>query len=324
MRARRAVITAAGRGTRQFPATRSIQKELLPIVDRDGITRPTLQVIIAECLEAGIEEVCIVVGKDGSGPFREHFRGLTEEERGVFASKPWAIKEGERLAEMERRITYVEQPSPEGFGHAVYQAKDFVGKEPFLLLLGDHVYTSPPNTPSCIAQLLDIAAEEGGSVTSVRLDPESAVSVTGVVKCQPRRSNLSADAPGQVYDIQALKEKPTPQEAKDFATPGVPEGWYLCHFGLHLFTPDIFTALGSLINSNTRVKNEFQLTSGQELLLAMSLKGDAPPYRAAYLQGLRWDTGMPDVYLETLIAYAQRGPFAGHLSAMFGVKNAED
>ena len=148
MRARKAVITAAGRGTRQFPATRSIQKELLPIVDRDGITRPTLQVIIADCLAAGIEEVCIVVSRDGSGPFREHFRALSDDERRVFASKPWAIAEGERLAEMERRITYVEQPSPEGFGHAVYQATDFVGDEPFLLLLGDLGYTNPPDTPT--------------------------------------------------------------------------------------------------------------------------------------------------------------------------------
>ncbi len=324
MRARKAVITAAGRGTRQFPATRSIQKELLPIVDRDGITRPTLQVIVADCLAAGIEEVCIVVGKDGSGPFREHFRALTSEERGAFASKPWAIEEGERLAEMERRITYVEQPSPEGFGHAVYQAKDFVRDEPFLLLLGDHVYTSPAGLPTCIAQLLDIGAEEGGSVTSVRLDPESGVSVTGIVKCEARKPDLLPDAPGQVYTIHALKEKPTPQEAKDFATPGVPTGWYLCHFGLHLFTPEIFTCLGRLIETNSQVKNEFQLTSGQELLLAMSQKGEAPSYRAAYLNGLRWDTGMPDVYLETLLAYAQRGPFAGHLAEMFGVKPATD
>ena len=93
-----------------------------------------------------------------------------------------------------------------------------------------------------MAQILDVGAEYGGSVTSVRLDPESAVSVTGVVKCHPQKRDTGAFSPGQVYDILALKEKPSPAEAKAYATPGVPEGFYLCHFGLHLFTPDIFAS----------------------------------------------------------------------------------
>jgi UTP--glucose-1-phosphate uridylyltransferase len=324
MRARKAVITAAGRGTRQFPATRSIQKELLPLVDKDGITKPTIQILVEDCLRAGIEEVCIVVEKSGQPPFLNHFRPLTDDERTVFASKPWAVEEGVRLTEMSRRITYVEQPSPEGFGHAVYQAKDFVGSEPFLLLLGDHVYTTPAGTPSCIQQILDIAAEENSSITSVRLEPESSVSVTGVVKCKPRRYGIGEAAPGQTYDILALKEKPSTEEVKALATEGIPARHYLCHFGLHLFTPEIFDALGHLIATDTRVKNEFQLTSGQELLLQKSLAGEAPPYRAAYLQGTRWDIGMPDVYLETLIAYAQRGPYFAHLQGLFGLRVAQD
>src|SRR5919205_1154672 len=98
MRARKAVITAAGRGKPMFPATRTAQKKKPPL----------------------------------GGP-----------------------EEGVRLTEMARRITYVEQPSPKGFGHAVYQAKDFVGNEPFVLLLGDHVYTNPAGASSCIAQMLD-------------------------------------------------------------------------------------------------------------------------------------------------------------------------
>lgn len=310
MRAKKAVITAAGRGTRMFPATRSIQKELLPIVDRDGLAKPTIQIIVEECLAAGIEDVCIVVEKDGQGAFREHFRGFTEAERRVFSSKPELFATGESLGYIAEHIHYVEQPTPEGFGHAVYQAKEFVGKEPFLLLLGDHVYTVPEGEKSCVAQILDAGAEFGGSVTSVRLDPENAVSVTGVVKCQARKKDIAADAPGQVYDILALKEKPTPTEAKALATSGVPQGYYLCHFGLHLFTSDIFDCLGHLIETNTRVKNEFQLTSGQELLLQGSLKGEYAPYRAAYLNGSRWDIGMPDVYLETLVAYGKIGPFA--------------
>ena len=293
-----------------FPATRSIQKELLPLVDTDGLTKPTLQIIIESCFAAGIEEVCVVVEKAGQRPFRDHFRALTGDEQSVFSSKPWAMKAAETLAHIASHIHYVEQPSPEGFGHAVYQAKDFVGDEPFLLLLGDHVYTSPKDTPSVIAQLLDLAAEEGGSVTSVRLDPESAVGVTGVVKCVPRRHNLAADAAGQTYDILDLKEKPSIEAVQNLKTPGIPEGFYLCHFGLHLFTPDIFSCLGELIAGDVRVKNEFQLTSGQELLLQKSLRGDAPPYRAAFLNGDRWDIGVPDGYLETLVTYGMHSAFA--------------
>ena len=291
-------------------------------MDRDGVTKPTVQVIVEECLASGIQEVCIVVEKNGQGPFREHFRALDNAERRVFASKPWALEQADRIADMAARIHYVEQPSPEGFGHAVFQAKDWVGDQPFLLLLGDHVYTTPDGVSPCIHQILDIGEREGGSVTSVLLEPESAVGATGVVKCAPRIASLASDAPGQVYDILALKEKPTTDEARALTTTGIAPGWYLAHFGLHLFTAAIFDCLGELIEKNIRVKGEFQLTSGQELLLERSLRGAAPAYHAAFLNGKRWDTGKPDVYLETLIALAQRGPFAEHLTAEFGLRPA--
>jgi UTP--glucose-1-phosphate uridylyltransferase len=149
-------------------------------------------------------------------------------------------------------------------------------------------------------------------VTSVRLDPEKEVSVTGVVKGAARDPNLRADEPGQTYDILALKEKPTPDEARAaLTTPGVPPGFYLCHFGLHLFAPAIFECLGELIATNTRVKNEIQLTSAQELLRQRS------PYLAAYLNGTRWDTGVPNGYAETQMALSLAGPYADDLRRRF-------
>ena len=84
---RKAVITAAGRGTRQFPATRSIQKELLPLVDRDGVTKPTIQIIVEECLASGVEDICIVVGPGGAEPFKNHFSRLPDAERRIFKNK---------------------------------------------------------------------------------------------------------------------------------------------------------------------------------------------------------------------------------------------
>jgi UTP--glucose-1-phosphate uridylyltransferase len=325
MRATKAVITAAGRGTRQFPATRSIQKELLPLVDRDGVTKPTIQILVEQALAAGIEEICIVVSPGGETAFTAHFSATSPDQPGTVSDSGDAIRrQSERLADMAARITYVEQPSPEGFGHAVYQARSFVGGDPFLLLLGDHIYTWPAGVSSPMAQLLGIAADTGGSVTSVRLDPEEAVNVTGVVKCRPLLPNLPADAPGQIFDILALKEKPTPAEAKALTTPGVPDGYYLCHFGLHLFTADIFECLAELIATDRRVRNEIQLTSAQELLLARAQRGSAPPYRAAFLDGARWDTGVPHGYLEALLALAQRGPYAVALHDTFGLLPAPD
>jgi UTP--glucose-1-phosphate uridylyltransferase len=296
-----------------FPATRAIQKELLPLVDTDGLVKPTLQVIVEECVASGIEAICVVVEKGGGGAFREHFRAFHADDERVFAGKPVLRDAGRSVAALAERITYAEQPSPEGFGHAVYQAKDFVGDEPFVLLLGDHVYETPVGVPRCVAQMLDAGAATGGSVTSVRLEPESGVGVTGIVQGRPLDPTRAAEAPGQIYEIVALREKPTVAEAQALATPGLPEGFYLGHFGIHLFTPEIFDCLGTLIAEDRRVKNEIQLTSGQELLLARAQDGSAPAYRALRLDGTRLDIGLPDEYLKTLIALGRRGPYASDL-----------
>ena len=279
-----------------FPATRAIQKELLPLIDVDGLVKPTIECIVDECLASGIEEFCIVVEKGGGAAFRAHFAPPTDDEHRAFENKPALLAHAERLGELGERISYVEQPSPEGFGHAVFQAKDFADGEPFVLLLGDHVYTVPDGENRVVRQLIDAYEATGGSVTGVRIEPESGVSVTGIVKGIPKT--------GELYAIERLQEKPTVEEARALQTPGVPPGHYLGHFGVHLFTSEIFDALGGLIEKNLRVKNEFQLTSGQEALLA-----SGATYHALLIRGERWDIGMPDEYLKTLTALGRRGPY---------------
>ncbi len=298
MRTRKAVITAAGRGTRMFPATRALQKEMLPLIDVDGLVKPTIQLIAEACVTAGIEEICIVVENGGGQAFREHFRAFTDNEESVFAGKDWLLAEGEKLASLAERISYVEQPSPEGFGHAVYQAKNFANDEPILLLLGDHVYTGDP-----LGQMLVAGEASGGSVTGVRVEPESGVAVTGIIKGQA--TEISG-----LYEILALQEKPSIAEVQSLKTDGLAENTYLGHFGIHLFTSEIFDCLGELIATNTRVKNEFQLTSGQELLW----KRSPTHYRALLVEGKRWDIGLPDEYLKTLVKFGSLGPHASVLS----------
>ncbi|MBM3459775.1 MAG: nucleotidyl transferase, partial [Armatimonadetes bacterium] len=144
---RKAVVTAAGQGGRHFPATQGFQKELLPLVDRDGTTRPAIQIVLQEAREAGIEEFCLVVSPQREEQFRRFFRGLRPEETPHFRGKSWALDEAERLEELAQRITYVVQAEPAGDGHAVYCARHFVGEDPFLLLLGDHVVLSTTDRP---------------------------------------------------------------------------------------------------------------------------------------------------------------------------------
>src|SRR5213078_4250670 len=130
---RKAVITAAGRGTRQYPASTAVQKEMFPLVDRDGLAKPVIQIIGEEAIDAGIEEICIITQPGEEKYYREYFRRMSDEEAKQFRGKDWAILESEKLGAFGERIHFAEQKSPEGFGHAVFQAKEFVGNEPFLL-----------------------------------------------------------------------------------------------------------------------------------------------------------------------------------------------
>src|SRR5207253_7165509 len=152
---RKAVITAAGRGTRQYPASTAVQKEMFPLVDRDGLTKPVIQIIGEEAIESGIEEICIITQPGEEKLYREYFKRLDDDMVKAFRGKDWAILESEKLGAFGERLHFAEQHTPEGFGHAVYQAKKFVGDDPFLLLLGDHVYISDTKD-RCALQLVRV------------------------------------------------------------------------------------------------------------------------------------------------------------------------
>jgi UTP--glucose-1-phosphate uridylyltransferase len=296
---RKAVITAAGRGTRQYPASNSIQKELFPLVDTTGYTKPTLQIIVEECLASGIDEVCIVANPGNLAALKSHFRGPSAEQLRSLKGKDWALKLGGDLAEMERRISFVVQESQEGYGHAVYQAKDWVGGEPFLLLLGDHVYLAPETR--CARQVAEVWNELNVPVSSVAATPEAIIGRFGTV----RGEEIS---PG-VYKIVRMIEKPSVDVARaELRTPGVADGEYLCFFGIHAFPSDIFDKLAHLIDKDIRQKGEIQLTSAQELLVR-----DSPLYVASTVRGTRFDMGVPEGLIETQVALALASPLRPHV-----------
>src|SRR5205807_8594415 len=112
-------------------------------------TKPTIQIIVEEAIESGIEEICLIVSPESEAQLRAHFSALSDADpaAAMYRSKPWAMEEAERLAGMGEHIRYVVQPQPEGYGHAVYCTREFIGEEPVLLLLGDHVYIARPEVP---------------------------------------------------------------------------------------------------------------------------------------------------------------------------------
>jgi len=292
---RKAVITAAGRGTRQFPATRSIQKELLPLTDRDGVTKPTIQIIIEECLASGIEDICIVVNPGGAEAFQRHFARLTDEERRIFKNKEWALAQADALRRMQERITYVEQKTPEGYGHAVYQARSFVNDEPFLLLLGDHDYISN-GKKRCAEQVIETYNVARCAVSAVQQTPDDKLHLFGTVQGKP----LGSDPPA--YDVTAMYEKPTIEYAAEhLQTPGVKRGYYLCFFGMHVFPPTIFDCLQHHIDNDIRQGGEIQMTSSMEMLRSQER------YVAVETRGERYDMGVPFGYVETQAALALNG-----------------
>jgi UTP--glucose-1-phosphate uridylyltransferase len=295
---RKAVITAAGRGTRQYPASTAVQKEMFPLVDRDGLTKPVVQIIGEEAIDSGIEEICIITQPGEEEAYRDYFRRMTDTEVKGFRGKDWAILESERLHAFGERLHFAEQHSPEGFGHAVYQAKKFVGEDPFLLLLGDHIYISDIKD-RCARQLIRVYEQYMlDAVTGVQPTVERLLHLFGVIRGGP------VDANRGIYKAELIIEKPPIETAREkLASPGLPAGNYLAHFGMHVFSPRIFDSLEYLIANNLRDKGEIQLTAAQE-----HLRQQTPDkYWAVVTQGQRYDTGIPYGLMDTQLALALNG-----------------
>ena len=283
-RIRKGVITAAGRGTRQYPASQTVQKELFPLVDVDGRAKPIMQILAEELRASGIEEMCIVANAANIEPIRGHF-----------AADP----------EGAGRVHLVVQETQDGYGHAVYQAREWVGDEPFVLTLGDHVYLSDTDA-RCARQVMDAYDMHGCSVSSVFAVGEAEAPRYGIIAGAPL---IGATPPA--YSIRAMAEKPTVDFARaNLQTPGLPDGRYLSFFGIHAFTPAIFDCLKHLIDNDIRQRGEIQLTAAQELLSARE------KYLLTALQGTRYDMGIPGGLIETQIALALRSPFAAQARAM--------
>ncbi len=272
MRIRKAVLPVAGLGTRVLPATKVIPKELLPIVDK-----PTLQYIVEEAVEAGIEEIIFVTSRSKRA-IEDHFDAFPELEQAL--ERKGKKKELEELRRVQQMAKYVavRQAEPLGLGHAVLCAKEAVGDEPFIVMLGDEIFA--PETP-CLPDMIEVYNKYQTTVISMFTTPREQISSYGIASVK----ELEKD----VFQVLDLVEKPAIEEApSDLAVAG-----------RYILTPDIFAILEKTAPGRG---NEIQLTDG---LLAQARQGRC---HGIHFMGQRYDMGTPLGLLTTSIAWALRDP----------------
>ena len=205
---RKAVIPAAGFGTRLFPATKATKKELFPIIDRDGIAKPAILLIVEEALEAGIEEVVIIVQEGDLDDFRDFFKSQISIEN--FNKLPRHFQDyARRILEIGRGSHLSSRTHQEGFGHAVYCARQAIGDEPFLLMLGDHLYRSN-RAESCARQLLDAYQLHGTSIVGLRRTPEDQIANFGTAgRGMDRAKTACSASPSSPKSPPSITPAPT-------------------------------------------------------------------------------------------------------------------
>ena len=268
MKVRKAVIPAAGLGTRMLPATKTVPKEMLPMVDK-----PVIQYIIEEAVASGIEDILIVTNRAKSA-MDDYFDYYPElETRLLQAGKERELVEVRRAADLAN-IFYVRQKETRGLGHAIYRAKRFVGDEPFAVLLGDDIMRA--EKPVTL-QLIEGAEKYGASCVGVQKVTTEAISRYSSVKIAPLES--------RIYEVSDMNEKPTPQQM--FSNYAI--------LGRYVLTPQIFDVLETL---NPGYGGEIQLTDGLRELCRKSRMV------AVDFEGHRYDTGNLCGFLEATIDFA--------------------
>ncbi len=262
MEIKKAIITAAGQSQRTLP--------LQTLVDRDGTPKTALGILLEEVLSAGIEEVGVVVRPGDQAAYQS------------------------AAGAQARRLRFVEQSAPLGYGHAVTCAREFAGGEPFLLLVSDHLYVSR-EAKSCAQQLLEVARAEACTVSAVQATHESKLPYYGTVG-----GRLEASRPG-IYRVETIIEKPTPTEAEQrLMVPGLRAGHYLCFFGMHVLTPAVMAVLGGLVAAAGA-------QGGIHLSTALTQVAERERYLACELHGRRYDIGAKYGLLIAQLALALEG-----------------
>lgn len=268
LKVRKAIIPAAGLGTRFLPATKAQPKEMLPIVDK-----PTIQFIVEEAINSGIESIMIVTGRNKRA-IEDHFDKSYELEEELKKKGNHDLLELVQDISNLVDINYIRQKEPRGLGHAIYCAKAFIGNEPFAVLLGDDIVDA--EVP-CLKQMIDIYDEYKTTVLGVQKVPWEDVSMYGIAGCNPIED--------RVYKVKDLVEKPDPGSAPS----------NIAILGRYIITPEIFTYLE---NAEPGKGGEIQLTDALK-----GLMGSEAIYAYDFI-GKRYDVGNKLGFLEATVEFA--------------------
>jgi UTP--glucose-1-phosphate uridylyltransferase len=264
-------------------------------VDRDGLTKPTLQIIAEEAIESGIEEICVVSAPGDEAVYRAQLRSYAENLRSSHRGMDWAEEQARRLVDLEQRLQFTVQADALGYGHAVWCARDFVGDAPFLLLLGDHLYISS-EPRRCARQLIELATAENCAVSAVQATREHLIYQYGTL------AGRRLPEHPEIYAIQEIIEKPNPTLAElRLHIPGLPAGHYLCFFGMHVLTPSVFEILDEIVRDDLRELGLIQLTT------ALNRLASNERYLALETRGSRFNLGAKFGVVEAQIALALAG-----------------
>lgn len=265
---RKAIIPAAGLGTRFLPATKAMPKEMLPIVDK-----PTIQYIVEEAVASGIEDIIIVTGK-GKRAIEDHFDNAPELEQNLAEKGKLDLLEKVRYSSNLANIHYIRQKEPKGLGHAVWCARNFIGDEPFAVLLGDDIVQS--ETP-CLKQLINQYEDTFSSIIGVQRVPDNETHRYGIV------DPITQD--GRRYQVNNFVEKPEPGTAPS----------NLAIMGRYILTPEIF-----------RFLDQQEIGAGGEIQLTDAIQKLNKIQRVfAYdFEGERYDVGEKIGFVKTTIEFA--------------------
>ena len=289
---RKAVIPIAGLGTRHFPASHAVKKELFPVVGSDGIARALFHYHLLELEAAGIEQICLIVQPGEDEMVQHYLRGPDDNYLKRLAKYPALLREAEQMSGFAQRVSFAVQHQQEGYGHAVFQTRGFAGGEMVLLGLGDHLFRGHPLSP--YRELADMATVSGGrSVSAVNRISAGELKGYGTIAGRRRTENP------RLIDVSLIIEKPAVAVAREqlHVNDLPPETW-LGWFGMHLLAPGIYDILDEMIQNDLRDNGEFQLTRAQEI------QRQREGYLALEMAGAeRFDFGIPDDFVASVQAF---------------------
>ena len=332
---RKAVIPIAGLGTRHFPASHAVKKEMFPVVGPDGIARALFHYHLLELDAAGIEEICIIVQPGEDEMVRDYLRGPGSDYLKRLEKYPALLREAEQMRQFADRVTFAVQREQEGYGHAVYQTKNFAAGEMILLGLGDHLFrgtpvdsapsprpsgeragvrggeTMAPPHPSPLLHEMEEREKKTARATIISPYQELAdmakisggKSVSAVNRISAGELKGYGTIAGQrraenrrLIDVSLIIEKPTVAVAREkLHVNDLPAETWLGWFGMHLLAPGIYDVLGEVIRDNVRDNGEFQLTRAQEI------QRQREGYLALEMTGARrFDFGVPDDFVRSV------------------------